>query len=300
MSLNLHHVRIFTAVVEAGSFSRAATTLFISQPAVSKAVAELESQIGAALLDRSRRRITLTEAGTTLYRYAQQIFVTERSAEVELARLRGVAEGRLAIGASTTLGVYLLPGLLASFRRRYPGIRLFLDIGTTREITLRLLQTPLDIAFAEGPVSDDRLLVTTWLTDRLRVIASSQHPLAQRVTDEVPILPSRVLEFPFIAREPGSATRVFIDEELRKRGIVLSVPIEAGNNEAIKQLVKSGLGLALVSESTTGAEISAGSLVVLDVPELVIERRLTLLQVVGRPLSASAQAFLELLNGHSG
>ncbi|MGO8949389.1 MAG: LysR substrate-binding domain-containing protein [Ktedonobacterales bacterium] len=297
MSLNLHLLRLFTAVVEAGSFSRAAANLYVSQPAVSKAVVELERQVGVALLDRSRRRITLTAAGATLYRYAEQIFVTERSAEIELARLQGVAEGKLAIGASTTIGVYLLPAWLADFRERYPAIRLFLDIGTTHDITLRLLQTPLDIAFVEGPVGDDRIQLTSWMTDRLLVIASSKHPLARvsQVEGAGPIDRARLLDEPFIAREPGSATRVFIDEELRKRGVLLPVSIEAGSNEAIKQLVTWGLGLALLSEATIQAEVTAGSLVVLDVPDLVIERRFTLLQVTGRPLSPSAQAFLALL-----
>src|SRR3974377_1896078 len=120
MSLNLHLLRLFAAVVEQGSFSRAAQPLFISQPAVSKSVQELERQVGTALLDRSRRRVTLTAAGATLYRDAQQIFVTEKAAEVERAPPRGIAQGRLAIGATPTIGVYLLPSWLATFGRQYP------------------------------------------------------------------------------------------------------------------------------------------------------------------------------------
>ena len=299
MTLNLHHLRLFTEVVEAGSFSRAAATLFISQPAVSKAVAELERQVGVPLLDRSRRKITLTAAGDTLHRYAVQIFVTERSAEIELARLRGVAEGRLAIGASATIAVYRLPALLAEFRERYPGIELFLDIGTTNEIILRLWQSPLDIAFAEGPVHDDRLEISSWLSDNLVVICAADHPLAEQ--SEAPgtrLSLDRVLEEPFIAREPGSATRLFIDEELQRRDIALRVTTEAGSTEAIKELVKRGVGIALVSEAAIQEAVAAGSLAVLPIADLTIPRRFSLLRVVGRPLSASAEAFLQLVRTH--
>jgi DNA-binding transcriptional LysR family regulator len=299
MTLNLHLLRLFTAVVEAGSFSRAAATLFISQPAVSKAVAELERQVGVPLLDRSRRKITLTAAGETLHRYAVQIFVTERSAEIELARLRGVAEGRLAIGASATIGVYRLPPLLAEFRRRHPGIELFLDIGTTNEIIVRLWQSPLDIAFAEGPVHDERLETSSWLSDNLVVICAADHPLAgQGHTPDTRLSLDRVLEEPFIAREPGSATRLFIDEELQKRDIALRVTTEAGSTEAIKELVKRGLGIALVSEAAIQEAVADGSLAVLPIPDLTIPRRFSLLRVVGRPLSASAEAFLQLVRAH--
>src|SRR5215467_10228506 len=157
MAINLHLLRLFTAVVQQRSFSKAATSLFISQPAVSKAVAELERQVGVPLLDRSRSGITMTAGGQTLYRYAEQIFLTEQVATLELARLRGVEAGRLALGASTTIGVYRLPRLLAHFAERHPHIRLFLDIGTTNDIVARLLSSPLDLALVEAPVSDDRL-----------------------------------------------------------------------------------------------------------------------------------------------
>src|SRR5689334_4317646 len=107
MAFNLHHLRLFTSVVQHGSFSSAARAISISQPALSKAVRELEREVGAALLDRSLSGVTLTTAGEILYRYAQQIFVTEQAAEEELAQAQGMAQGRLAIGASPTIGVYL-------------------------------------------------------------------------------------------------------------------------------------------------------------------------------------------------
>ena len=121
MAMNLHLLRLFSAVVQQGSFSKAAASLFISQPAVSKAVQELERQIAAPLLDRSSSGVALTAAGQTLYRYAEQIFLTEQAAVLELARLRGVEAGRLALGASTTIGVYRLPPPPGRLRRAIPA-----------------------------------------------------------------------------------------------------------------------------------------------------------------------------------
>jgi DNA-binding transcriptional LysR family regulator len=291
MALNLHLLRLFAAVVKQGGFSRAAAALFISQPAVSKAVQELERQVGSALLDRSGTGVVLTAAGETLYRYAEQIFLTEQAAELELERLQGVQQGKLALGASTTIGVYRLPKLLARFAELYPHIHIFVDIGTTYEIASRLLETPLDLALVEASVVNDRLNVTPLWDDRLLVIAPPGHPLAHlpRVTL------TEALAQPFIGREPDSATRVSIDRQLQARGIVLPVATEVGSNEAIKQMVQVGLGLAMVSETTIQTEVTARTLIVLPIPELEIMRRFSLLQVVNRPHSASAQAFLTVL-----
>lgn len=296
MAMNLHLLRLFTAVAQHGSFSRAAAAVFVSQPAVSKAVQELERQVGAALVDRSRQGIALTAAGEALYRYAQQIFLTEQAAEIELARLRGVEQGRLTIGASPTIGTYLLPRLLAAYQQRYPDIRLFLDIGTTHEIATRLLQTPIDIAFVEGPVTDDRLTVIPWWEDDLVVIAPANHHLAQQTH----VTLAQILAEPFIGREADSGTRAIIDDHLRARGIVLPVAMEVGSTEAIKQMVGVGLGLAMVSAATIRTEVAAGYLIVLAVPELAVSRRLLHLQVTERPISASAQAFLALLAAEEG
>jgi DNA-binding transcriptional LysR family regulator len=292
MAMNLHLLRLFTAVVQQGSFSKAAASLFISQPAVSKAVAELERQVGAPLLDRSRSGISMTAAGQTLFRYAEQIFLTEQVATLELARLRGVEAGRLALGASTTIGVYRLPRLLAHFAERYPHIRLFLDIGTTNDIVVRLLSSPLDLALVEAPVSDDRLTSAPLWEDRLVVIAPPEHILARQGVVRL----AEVLAQPFIGREPDSATRLLLERELHSRGISLPVKIEVASNEAIKQMVQVGLGLAMVSETTIQTELALGKLVALPVPELVIERNFSLLQVVKRPLGASGEAFLSLLH----
>ena len=123
MALSLRLLRIFLVAAEHNNFSRAAEILYVSQPAVSKSIQELEQQVGLILFDRSRRVLALTEAGHLLYQYAQHLFAVEKAAEIALDQLRGLERGHLALGASRTIGTYLLPPLLSRFHRAYPGIR---------------------------------------------------------------------------------------------------------------------------------------------------------------------------------
>jgi DNA-binding transcriptional LysR family regulator len=294
MALNLHLLRVFTAVAELGSFSRAAEALYISQPGVSKAVAELERQIGIPLIDRPARTVRLTEAGVMLYSHAQQLFATERAAERALAQLQRLETGSLAIGASSTIGIYLLLPLIGAFHRRYPRLRLFLDIDNTRQIVERLRSSPLDVAFVEGPVEAPDLVVEPWREDMLVVIAPPEHPLV-RIE---PVTLEQLLVEPFVLREPGSGTREVIEAELRARGVHLRVEMALGSTEAIKQAVSAGLGLAIVSAATIKVELEIGQLVVLNVANMAIYRQLTRVSLVGRPSSPALTAFQSLFDPH--
>ncbi|HMQ29474.1 MAG TPA: LysR substrate-binding domain-containing protein [Chloroflexaceae bacterium] len=288
--LNLHALRVFTALAEARSFSRAAEGLFISQPAVSKAIRELEEQLGLTLVDRSARPIALTAAGVVLLSHARRIFASERAAVQALADLRDLEAGSLTIGASSTVGIYLLPPLIAAFHRRYPGVRLTLDIGNTQQVVEHLHASPLDIAFVEGPVDDAEVVITPWREDELLVIAPPEHPLVG--AEAVPL--ARLLEEPLVLREPGSGTREVIEIALRERDLAPRVVLEIGSTEAIKRAVAAGLGLAIVSAATVGAELRSGQLASVRAPELVLRRQLSWLSVVGRPQSPALAAFLEL------
>lgn len=320
MAMNLHLLRIFATVARRKSFSRAAEELVISQPAVSKGVRELERQLGLPLLDRSRGGVTLTEAGETLLSYALRIFTIEDAAEVAIAQLKQVERGKLAIGASATIGIYLLPTLLGAFHRRYPDAQPSLDIAATYDILQRLLTSPLDIAFVEGPVDVEGLIVTPWREDTLVVIAAPDHPLAlaQRQTQSrgqsaTAMAPTQrpigssvaashkrfvqgIVAEGFIQREPGSGTREIVDAGMRERGISLRVAMEVNNTEGVKQMVSAGLGLAIVPTVTIAAELATGRLVTLDAPELTLRRWLWRAQVVDRPVSPALRAFLAILS----
>ncbi len=290
MALNLHLVRVFAGVVAAGSFSRAAVDLNLSQPAVSRAVQELERQLGTLLLDRTGRRIVPTSAGQVLNDHAVGLFAIERQAEAALAELDGLDRGQLAIGASTTIGIYLLPPLLGAFHRRHPRVRLLLDVGNTAQIAERLRTTPLDIAFVEGPVAGADLVVRPWRDDALAVMAAPDDPIVARQ----PVTLEDLAAAPCILREPGSGTREVVEAALQALGVEMRIAMELGSTEAVKQAVAVGLGISAVSSAAIAQELELGSLVTLDVPDVRIQRTLSRLAVVGRPPSRATLEFLAL------
>lgn len=291
--MNLHLVRLFAAVAAEQSFSRAAERLYISQPAISKGIQELERQLDAKLIDRSASPIGLTEAGRLLQRYAAQIFAAERGAERALAQLHNLERGHLTIGASSTIGIYMLPALLGLYHQRHPGVELVLDIGNTQQILDRLTSMPLDMAFVEGPVEAEGVATRPWRGDTLVVIAAPEHPLAAlpRVTL------AQLQGAPFIVREHGSGTREVTEAALRAHDVAIQIAMELGSTEAIKQAVMARLGIAILSETTVSAERESGRLVALDVEGLRIQRMLSTLHVAGRPASRALEAFELLLEG---
>ncbi|KAB8142732.1 LysR family transcriptional regulator [Chloroflexia bacterium SDU3-3] len=290
--MNLHLVRLFAAVAAEQSFSRAAERLYISQPAISKGIQELERQLDAKLIDRSASPIGLTEAGRLLQRYAAQIFAAERGAERALAQLHNLERGHLTIGASSTIGIYMLPALLGTYHQRHPGVELVLDIGNTQQILDRLTSMPLDMAFVEGPVDAEGVATRPWRSDTLVAIAAPAHPLA--VLPRVTL--AQIQGAPFIVREHGSGTREVTEAALREHHVEIQIAMELGSTEAIKQAVMARLGIAIVSEATVSAELESGRLVVLDVEGLRIQRMLSTLHVAGRPASRALEAFELLLD----
>ncbi|HVU14221.1 MAG TPA: selenium metabolism-associated LysR family transcriptional regulator [Phototrophicaceae bacterium] len=291
MALNLHLLRIFAAVAENNNFSQAAKALYISQPAVSRAVQELEEQVGLPLLDRSHRALALTEAGALLYQYAQRLFAVEQAAETALEQFQGLERGHLAVGASQTTGTYLLPPLLSRFHQQYPGVRLSLEIANTQTVLEKLHTQPLDLAFVEGPVKDKEFLIVPWRTDRLVIIVPPKHPLLAKQ----PITLDQIGAEPYVQREVGSGTREVVDDVFQRQGLTLNVAIELSSNQAVKQAVSAGLGVSIVSDATITLEVSAGTLALLEVQGIDFNRTLTQVRLKGKPVSPAAEAFLRLL-----
>lgn len=297
---NRNHLALFRAVAEAGGFSRAAEVVHVSQPAISMQVAELEETLGTALFDRLPRGVRLTDAGAVLLGYAQRVATLEAEAERAMRELRGLERGRLTLGASTTIGSYLLPTILGEFRRRYPAVELALTIDNTEGIRQRLLDRTLDLGLTEGaPPADAELSVRAFHQDELIVIAPPDHPLASRATGKKGPLPAtaqRLCSEPFILREPGSGTREIVERGLAAAGAaVTNVALTLSSTEAIKRAVAAGLGLAVVSRLCVALELAGGTLVEVPTCGLRLRRPLHELTLRDRRPSASAQAFLGLL-----
>jgi DNA-binding transcriptional LysR family regulator len=291
MSMNLNHLAIFHAVAQAGSMTLGAERLDISQPAVSKQVQELERALGVHLFDRVGRRVHLSQAGEILADYARRVFALAQEAEEAMADVRAVGRGRLVIGASTTIGSYLLPGVVAEFWRRHPNVELLVEIDNTEQVHHRLVGRELDVGLTEGYVEDEELDAEIFHRDELVVIAAADHPLAG-----IPrVSLGAVRQEPFILREPGSGTRAVEERALARLKLPVRVAMALGSTEAIKRVVAEGVGLAVVSRLAVRAECEADALAVLPVAGLHLERPLYLVRRKGRRDGPALRAFCGVL-----
>ena len=289
--MNLNHLAIFHAVAQTGSMTLGAGRLDISQPAVSKQVQELERVLGVHLFDRIGRRVCLSQAGEILADYAGRLFALAHEAEEAMADVRAVGRGRLVIGASTTIGTYLLPGVVAEFWRRHPGVELLVEVENTEQVHRRLAVLELDVGLTEGFVEEVELDAEVFHRDELVVIAPPGHRLAGN--PRVPL--SALQEEPFVLREPGSGTRAVEERALARLKLPVRVAVALGSTEAIKRVVAEGVGLAIVSKLAVHAECAAGTLAVLPVAGLRIERPLHLVRRKGRRDGPALQAFCGVL-----
>ena len=289
--MNLNHLVIFHAVAEEHSMSRGAERLCISQPAVSKQVKELEAALGVTLFDRLPRGLRLTQAGEVLASHARRLFAVEADAERAIAELKGLVQGRLTVGASLTIGDYLLPQILGEYRRKHPGIALHLEIANTQVIQKRLRENLLDVGLTEGFAEDADLDAEVFGEDELVAAVPPGHPLLQE--GEVPAV--RFCAEPFLVREPGSGTRDVIERALARHGIVVQPVMSLGSTEAIKRGVAAGLGVAIISSLALEAEFKMGLLCPLTLSDLMITRPLHLVRLRGSSAGAAVQALLNLL-----
>lgn len=289
--MNLNHLAIFHAVAQTGNVSQGAERLHISQPAVSKQLQEFERSLGTRLFDRLPRGMRLTESGAALAEYARRIFALEAEAETVLAEQRGLERGTLVVGASLTIGGYLLPGMLARFHRLYPGIQIQAEVANTDVIQRRMAEGTLDVGLIEGFVELPHLQATVFREDRMIAIAPPDHP----ISGEHPVTAERLCREDFVVREAGSGTRAVIEQALAQRGLRLRPVMSLADIEAVKRAVAAGVGLAIVSELTVDQELELGRVIRVPVADLDIRRPLHRLQLPGRYESRAARAFAAML-----
>ena len=291
--MNLHLLRMFTAVAQHRSFSRAAEELHISQPAVSKGIRELESQLGSPLLERAPGGVHLTEAGHILIDHARAMFATEQAAQEALDALRGLHRGSLRIGASTTIAAYFLAPILGAFHRRHPEVQLRLTSANTSTVMSLLAYRELDVAIIEGPVEMGEIIAKPWLEDELIFIVAADHSLAARKSQ---IRIDAVMEETFVLREQGSGTRDVAWDALQRSGCVPRHIFEVSSNEAIVRVVGAGLGIGIISSAVAADHLSLGRLKSLKIEGVTMRRSLTRLFLPNRQPSPAAAAFDTLLD----
>jgi DNA-binding transcriptional LysR family regulator len=293
MAINLNSLRLFTAVAQQGGFSAAGRLLRVSQPAVSKAVRQLEGELGTQLLVRAAGGVVLTEEGRVLLGHARVLFGEERAAEEALAERRGLSRGSLRIGSSLTVASYFLPRILGAFHARHPAIEMTLVAANTRAVFEALLSNTVELAVVEGPVSHSRVEVSPWMEDELVVVVAPGHPL----TEVRRLKAARLFQELFLIREEGAGTRDVILAALRNRRLTPARLFEISENEVMKKLTAAGVGFSIMSRMAVEEEISRGELQPLAVEDFVLRRTLTWLQVKGRRPSAAMTEFRSLATG---
>jgi len=255
-------LQVFHTVARLLSFTKAAETLHMTQPAVTFQVRQLEEYFNTRLFDRTHNRISLTEAGKRVFEYSDRIF--EHYAEMESAvrEMTGDVSGVLMIGASTTIAEYLLPALLGDFKKKYPDVNVQLKVSNSDGIVHMVENNVIDLGVVESPVMNKNLVVEVCRIDQLVAVVTPGHPLADRTSVSI----GDLLEHPYICREEGSGTREVIAEYMTQQGVnagQVQLTMELGSPESIKGAVEAGMGVSIISLATVQKELKLGTLVAL-------------------------------------
>lgn len=286
--MNFRHLRIFLTVCEMGNMTRAAKELYMAQPSVSQAIAELEKYYGARLFERLNHKLYVTEAGKRLQSYAHHILNLSEQVRKELADLN--QGGSVRIGASLTVGAYLLPNLIATFRGNFPAVEIFTLVDNTTLIERLILEDQLDFGMVEGPVSSPQISEENYCDDHLVFIAAPQHTLASQASITVQDLDSQA----FIVREAGSGTQAIFEHAMHVAEINWKVAGIYNNIEAIKQAVMANLGLAMVSKIAVTEEVAQGKLIPLNVQGISLKRKFNFIYHRQKFFTQAMKAFWDM------
>ncbi len=290
MHITLRQLRVFEAVARHLSYTKASQELHLSQPAVSMQVRQLEDDVGIPLFEKLGKKTELTEAGRELFHYSRSINRSLLELEEVMQSLKGVSSGCLHLAVASTVN-YFAPRLLAVFHQRYPGIAPRLDV-TNREALVRLLENnSVDLALMGLPPTEVEVESEAFMENPLVVIAPPTHPLVGE--SEIPL--ARLAQETFVMREAGSGTRQAMERFFKEQGMPIRHGMQMTRNEAVKQAVRSGLGLSVVSLHTIELELETGRLKVLDIAGFPLRRQWHLVYRRAKRLSPAARAFRDFV-----
>lgn len=252
-------LQVFHTVARLLSFTKAAETLHMTQPAVTFQIRQLEEHFNTRLFDRTHNRISLTAAGDRVYEYADKIISLYNEMNNRVRELTGDVSGILIIGASTTIAEYVLPNILGEFKERYPSVNIRLNVSNSLGVVHMVENNSVDVGIVESPITNKNLMVDICWRDKLVFVCPPNHPYADKESINV----QEVLDMPFISREEGSGTREFIGAYLSENQLQsqdLNISLEVGSPEVVKSAVEAGLGISIVSRATVGKELRLGTL----------------------------------------
>ncbi len=292
--MEMRKLEVFCKVVELKSFTRAADAVYLSQPTVSEHIRSLEEELGQKLIDRLGREAVPTPVGYILYKYAVKMLRLHQDALEAVEKYSGNLVGRIMIGSGTIPGTYILPGLIGAFRNKYDSIRATLRISGSQVIASEVLSGELDIGVIGARWGEKGLEWQDIFSDKLALVVNAEHPWASRQEIELDELKNE----PFILRESASGTRKVIDRILRENGVDsagLKEVAEIGSTSAIKEAVRSGIGVSILSVKSVELDVSCGALVTVPIAGINLERPFYMIRRKNRELSPVASVFWEYL-----
>ena len=292
--MDFRRLEVFQKVFELSSFSRAGQALLLAQPTISEHIRLLEEDLKLTLFDRQGREVIPTKAGALLYGYSRQLTALRQEALQAMQQFLDKGQGELLIGGSNIPGQYLLPGILGKFKQKYPQVRVQVLIDDTRNIVEKVLTGAIEIGVVGARV-EHRLISCQFLTkDELVCIQPADFPSVGKKTLD----PRELLKLPFILREPGSGTRRSIEKALTKINLnpdELSAVAELGSSEAVRQAVKAGLGVSILSRRSVAEDLAAGLVKEIKIKKFPLLRNFFLIHQKQRTLSPLAEEFKEFL-----
>jgi DNA-binding transcriptional LysR family regulator len=292
LRLTLRQLQIFVAVAAAGSTIAAARQVSLSQSATSAALNELEALLGGQLFSRAGRRLVLNEQGRTMLPEARRLLDAAQGLEAQFGAAGDSQAPHLRLAASTTTGNYVVPKVIASYRRKVGSARFTVEIGNTRQVALAVANFEVDLGFIEGPTNEGRLTAIPWVTDELVIVCAPRHALASgRKGRKVPL--GELREATWLLREPGSGTREVVERALLPRLHHLHTDADLGSAEAIKQAAAEGLGVTCLSRHAVADLLALGRLVELATALPAIRRTFHIIHPERRYLSPTLRRFLE-------
>lgn len=295
--MNFDHLKVFYVAATKRNFSETAKALHLSQPTVSLQIQQLESFLDVKLFERTTKNIRLTDSGQLLFQFAGKILQLVNQTKKELALLSDSIHGSLNIGASMTVGEYILPYMIGKYQKEYPKVNLSMNIYNSTQIIQQLRGEQIDLGFIESTISHPDLVHLPFLEDELILISSNKDgdPL---LADRNSITPEELFSLPLILREQGSGTRQVLEENLIKHNLdpgKLNIILELGSTESIKATVESGMGLSIISKSAIQKELRLGTLRTIRIQGISLLRSFYAVFDKNRLFSVPADAFLEFL-----
>ncbi|MFP5381790.1 MAG: LysR family transcriptional regulator [Gammaproteobacteria bacterium] len=286
-------LQVFYTVAKQLSFTKAADILYMTQPAVTFQVKQLEEHFTTRLFERSHGKISLTPAGELVMGYAERILALTAEMEARVGELTGQVTGPLMIGASTTIAEYQLPRILGEFKERFPQVQARLTVANSETVAAKVAEHSLDVGLIEAPSHNPHLTTLACCEDELVMICSPNHMLASRQS----VTAREIADYPYVSREHGSGTREVVDDFFKSNGVNpddLHIEMELGSREAIKGAVEANLGVAIMSASTVVKEIQLGTLTAVPLkPRLT--RVLSMVYATEKFRSKLLDAFIEFV-----